>query len=67
MFQCLYEDNVSGKGKMSDARYTKINGNYEQEQAELTQTIQTLRASLIQVEEVNSGIRRFIQLSKQVS
>ena len=44
IIQKLYEDNVCGK--LSDERFVKLSAGYEQEQAELTTSIQTLRKEL---------------------
>lgn len=35
LFKRLYEDNISGK--INDSRFEKLSGDYEKEQAELTE------------------------------
>jgi hypothetical protein len=44
LFSCIYEDNVTGK--ISDERFAKLSGKYEQEQAELTGKIKLLKTEL---------------------
>ena len=44
LFERLYEDNVSGK--ISDERFSRMSGHYEQEQATLAQSIKEARVQL---------------------
>ena len=44
LFERLYEDNVSGK--ISDERFSRMSGHYEQEQATLEQSIKEARVQL---------------------
>ena len=58
LFQCIYEDNVSGK--ISDERFEMLSANYENEQAELKQIIEKLSAEISETEEQSDNVERFI-------
>lgn len=58
LFQRIYEDNVSGK--ISDERFEMLSANYENEQAELKQTIESLSAEISETEEQSDNVERFI-------
>lgn len=61
--QRLYEDNLSGK--VIDVQYMKMSVRYESEQEELNEKIEALRQTLEAVEEVKSGIERFVRTAKK--
>ena len=44
LFECIYEDNVSGK--LSDDRFAKMSRRYEDEQKELSEKIKKLRSEI---------------------
>ena len=44
LFECIYEDNVSGK--LSDDRFAKMSRQYEDEQKELSEKIKKLRSEI---------------------
>ena len=44
LFECIYEDNVSGK--LSDDRFAKMSRRYEEEQKELSEKIKNLRSEI---------------------
>lgn len=44
LFECIYEDNVSGK--LSDDRFAKMSRRYEEEQKELSEKIKKLRSEI---------------------
>ena len=63
IIQRLYEDNVSGK--VSDSRYMKMSTEYEQEQVELKEKITFLHDKVVQKEERESGVERFVQKGRE--
>ena len=58
LFQHIYEDNVSKK--ISDERFEMLSANYENEQAGLKQTIESLSAEISETEEQSDNVERFI-------
>ena len=63
IIQKLYEDNVCGK--LSDERFVKLSAGYEQEQAELTTSIQTLRKELAAAQESTGNAEKFLRLVRK--
>lgn len=59
----LYEDNVCGK--LTDERFTKLSAGYEQEQTELTASVQTLRSELAAVQEQTGNAEKFLKLVRK--
>lgn len=58
LFQCIYEDNVSGK--ISDERFEMLSANYENEQVELKSLIEKLSAEISETEEQSDNVEKFI-------
>ncbi len=59
----IYEDNVSGK--LTDKRFEVLSAEYEQEQADLEQSIARLQAELDSFEADSTRADRFIELVKR--
>ena len=63
IIQRLYEDNVTGK--LTDERFTKLSATYEAEQAELKQSVESLRA-IVQASEAQAvNIKSFLKIVKK--
>ncbi|WP_373163927.1 recombinase family protein [Agathobaculum sp. Marseille-P7918] len=54
----LYEDNISGK--LSDERFIKLSRDYELEQTNLTNIVETLRQEIKKQEQQKVNVRQFI-------
>lgn len=63
IIQKLYEDNVCGK--LTDERFAKLSAGYEQEQAELTASVQTLRKELAAAQESTGNAEKFLRLVRK--
>ena len=63
IIQKLYEDNVCGK--LTDERFAKLSAGYEQEQAELTTSVQTLRKELAAAQESTGNAEKFLRLVRK--
>lgn len=63
IIQNLYEDKVCGN--LTDERFKKLSQTYEQEQAELTEKIDALRADIAAVKKDEEDISRFMRLVKK--
>ena len=63
LFKRLYEDNISGK--INDSRFEKLSGDYEKEQAELTEKMQLWEQEIAKQEEEADGIEQFILRAKK--
>lgn len=63
IIQKLYEDNVCGK--LTDERFAKLSAGYEQEQAELTTSVQTLRKELAAAQESTDNAEKFLRLVRK--
>ena len=63
IIQRLYEDHVAGK--LTEERFAKLSGGYEQEQADLKSSVENLRdvVSTMETEEVN--IQSFVKIVKK--
>ena len=63
IIQRLYEDHVTGK--LTEERFVKLSGGYEQEQADLNNSIESLRglARSAETEEIN--VRNFLKIVKK--
>ncbi|MGF0008813.1 recombinase family protein [Intestinimonas butyriciproducens] len=59
----LYEDNVAGK--LSDERFSKLNGGYEREQAELEASTAELRKIVDAGEKQSVNIRSFLKIARR--
>lgn len=58
----LYEDNLSGK--LTDERFAKLTVDYEQEQAELKNSIADLRQMVEQSQQQEDNTKQFLKLVK---
>ena len=65
IIQSLYEDKVAGK--LSEERYLKLSETYESEQAELTEKVKALKATLEKRKEQQNRIRDFMKLVERYS
>lgn len=63
IIQNLYEDKVCGN--LTEERFKKLSQTYEQEQAELTEKIDALRADIAAVKKDEEDISRFMRLVKK--
>ena len=63
IIQNLYEDKVCGS--LTEERFKKLSQTYEQEQAELTEKIDALRADIAAVKKDEEDISRFMRLVKK--
>lgn len=63
LFKRIYEDNISGK--INDSRFQKLSGDYENEQAELTKKVQTLKQEIVKQQEEADSIEQFIRRAKK--
>lgn len=63
LIQNLYEANVLGK--LTDKRYQMLSQQYEQEQAELEQTLAAAKEELSAMEKTTSDADQFIRLAKK--
>ena len=63
IIQRLYEDNVTGK--LTDERFAKLSATYEQEQAELKQSVESMSAIVEAAEEQTVNIRSFLKIVKK--
>ena len=63
IIQKLYEDNVCGK--LTDERFAKLSAGYEQEQAELTASVQTLRSELEAAQKSTDNAEKFLRLVRK--
>jgi DNA invertase Pin-like site-specific DNA recombinase len=63
LFQKVYEDNAMGK--LSDERYERLSGTYEQEQAELKERIVQLREELETFRQNDANADRFVELIRR--
>ena len=58
----LYEDNVAGK--LTDERFAKLSGDYEQEQAQLRSSTTELRQTVEASREQEANAKQFLKLAK---
>ena len=63
IIESLYEDKVSGT--LSEERFIKMSKKYEQEQAELTEKVKTLREELNVAQKETADINKFLRLVKK--
>ena len=63
LFKRLYEDNISGK--INDSRFEKLSGDYEKEEAELTEKMQLWEQEIARQEEEADSIEQFIFRAKK--
>ena len=63
IIQRLYEDNVTGK--LTDERFAKLSATYEQEQAELKQSVESMSAIVEAAEEQTVNIKSFLKIVKK--
>ena len=63
LFKRIYEDNISGK--INDSRFQKLSGDYENEQAELTQKVRILEQEIAKQQEEADSIEQFIRRAKK--
>ena len=63
LFKRLYEDSVSGR--ISDARFQMLSEDYEQEQKDLFEKVEVLQDEIIEQEQQNNNIDRFIRKVKK--
>ena len=63
LFQCIYEDNVSGK--LSDERFVKLSQGYEAEQKDLQSEIEALRMELSQEKQQSVNVKSFLSTVKK--
>jgi DNA invertase Pin-like site-specific DNA recombinase len=63
LIQRVYEDNVSGK--INDKRFEVLSNQYEQEQAELEQTIAQLQADLDSYDDSTDRAAKFLELTRR--
>jgi DNA invertase Pin-like site-specific DNA recombinase len=63
IIQNLYEDNVNGK--LSDARFVKLSGDYEREQDILKRNAEEIRKAVKEYERSKSRVNDFIDLTKK--
>ncbi len=59
----LYEDHVLGK--LNEERFAKMSGDYEQEQAELKQTVSELRPTVESAEEQAVNLQSFLKIVRK--
>lgn len=59
----LYEDHVLGK--LNEERFAKMSGDYEQEQAELKQTVSELRTTVESAEEQAVNLQSFLKIVRK--
>lgn len=63
IIQKLYEDNI--EGKISDERFIKLSGNYETEQAELSERVKELKVLLESAKEKSLNVENFLKLVRK--
>jgi DNA invertase Pin-like site-specific DNA recombinase len=63
LFQKVYEDNA--RGKLSDERYERLSGTYEQEQRDLKEQTEQLRREIDAFKENDAKADRFIELVRR--
>jgi hypothetical protein len=63
LIQRIYEDNVSGK--INDKRFEILSNQYEQEQAELEQTISQLQTALDSFDDSKDRAAKFLELTRR--
>ncbi len=63
IFKRLYEDSVSGR--ISDARFTELSADYEQEQAALYEKAAILRGELDRAHDAEKNAGRFMEIVKK--
>ena len=63
LFQCIYEDNISGK--LSDERFMKLSKGYDTEQADLQEEMTKLQEHIQQAEKQSVNVDRFLSIVKK--
>ena len=63
IIQRLYEDNVTGK--LTDERFAKLSASYEAEQAELKQSVESLRVIVEASEAQAVNVKSFLKIVKK--
>ena len=63
LFKRIYEDLIAGK--LTEARFQMLADDYEQEQAELTEKINTLTKEIADQEDQTTNVERFISQVKK--
>ena len=65
LFERLYMDNVNGK--ITDERFEKMSGNFEQEQTGLKETVEALEKEIANQENQAINVDRFLVMAREVA